>query len=246
MYEIITASSLERALQCLWPWSPGATWEDRKSAAGNFGNAFHSGAENWIKHKRLDVPAIVKEYKLPPAQAAKLDKMLGGWSQNVDPTPAWEAEISFAYDPETGKARLLKLKKKRGYREAGAKDHELCGTADVLVRGPAPRLYDWKTGNPAYLKPAATNAQLWLLGLAAAELEGAASIGVGLAFVWDDGSISPDLADYSTQDLDGIAATLAELHDRRHLPIEPVKGSHCEWCPCLKTCPAQQQRTEAM
>lgn len=153
------------------------------------------------------------------------------------------AEITFAWDPKTGKARVLGCDLARDY--AGALPGELVGTADISGEaGDFVIVVDYKTGNADAAKG---NWQMISLAVMAAAAFGKSKAKIALAFVRPDGSIGWDTAELSAMDLDGYADELAELcaeilSAREEGPSRSEtldEGAWCNYCPALMVCPAK-------
>jgi hypothetical protein len=144
-------------------------------------------------------------------------------------------EPAFAYDPETDSSRFLGEDIGREYEKHGAKQGEICGSADVVLNyGHELVVIDWKTGNSWDDFNTKHSGQLRMLGLMAARAFDAHRVTAYVCNV-DSG----DVASYELDVLD-LDAQAAELQDMlRAIPdAEPVPGEHCRVCPARRSCKA--------
>lgn len=163
----------------------------------------------------------------------------------VDPN-CWAAEVAWAYDWETGKARELGRDLGRDYPKTTTT--EVTGTADVVgVDASSVCILDYKSGRGVGLAKAKDNWQLKFLALAACRTYGKSSAKVGLIHI-DHDEPSYDVATFDALDLDAIRLDLREIMRRAEkagLDLRAsrrpscVTGDHCKWCPSLPYCPAQ-------
>ncbi len=156
------------------------------------------------------------------------------------------AEVAFAYDTVTGKARELG----RGIgRRYDCHATEIAGTADVVSLLDADGVFiaDWKSGW-SRRTAAKDSLQLRFYALAAARAYGRTRAIVQMIRVFDDGATWKDEASFDAFDLDSFALDLAALASgvevERGLYVEGVEpdmveGAHCTWCPAFSRCPAK-------
>jgi CRISPR/Cas system-associated exonuclease Cas4 (RecB family) len=146
-------------------------------------------------------------------------------------------EVPFVWLPATGAARQTKLTGPRQYGNAEG----ITGTADVVVKleDGGVHVIDWKTGQPppfGHTEPAASNAQLAFLALAATRAYGADYAEVSLGFLSDEG-IRWDEASLDALDLDAYAHELRSMLAAVSTSV-PQPGSHCKYCNAAVVCPA--------
>ncbi len=148
-------------------------------------------------------------------------------------------ERAYAYDPQMDEARVLPAAYHRDYRDC--KPWEIPASNDVewtVLSGSRVVVIDWKTGFRG-ADPAAENAQLALLCLMAARASGAKDAVGYIAHVDDEGNVSATETYYSAQQLDQLAALLADL-PAQIAEAQPSPGDHCEtkFCKLRGICPA--------
>lgn len=158
----------------------------------------------------------------------------------------WAQEVSFAFDVATGKARVIGhgLSREEAYSDAGPT--EITGTADsvgISADGLTVLLTDYKTGL-GDVTPAARNAQLRFLSLAASRAYGAVHARVALIKVKDDGLAYYDPASFDAFEVDGVALDLAALWDRVSAAVANPEaaertGEYCKHCPSRTYCHAR-------
>ena len=132
-----TASSLNLAAHCCYPWAPGVKWVDSSGPAARLGNAFHELAALAINKRIprtavLDVAGVAESHRLTDDQTETLARMVAGWREwwVFGGEPGIRAEIAYAYDPMKDTARELPSSGvHRDYSQA--LPTEFVGTADV-------------------------------------------------------------------------------------------------------------------
>lgn len=231
-----TASSLERASCCVG--SALLPRVDDITDAATRGTVIHAFLARVAEVGREDALAEVAEEYRPICAVIDLD---------VLPVSRLEviAELALAYDPETGVAEELGRNLGRRYPPVGPR--RFVGTADLVALSPADLLVaDFKTGH-GIIAPAAQNAQLRLLGLAAARRFGRQLVRVAIIRIAEDGTPFFDSAEFDAVELDVIAEELRGLAGRIDVakdlmdlgqPPPLTTGTHCRRCPCLVHCAA--------
>lgn len=156
------------------------------------------------------------------------------------------AEVAFAYDLETGRARELGRDIERQYGKLGPT--EIPGSADFLcMQGDVLALDDYKTGR-SEVPPARDNLQLHTLALMACRAYGVSKARVSLVYVHDDGTTHRDSHDLDAFDLAEVADRLSRLWTRVQIAKRAVaqgkqpdthEGKHCDFCPGKVACPAK-------
>lgn len=233
-----SASHLELAEYCVFPWSGGVRWPDRPALGipGRYGNAFHELAADLVRGVEPVLGQLVEAHGLPAAEARRLtaagarvaDLLDGDLDGDLD------AEVEIVYTVATARARRAPRTSKAPGEMFGAADVVLeRGDGFVVVR-------DWKTGERAKGKGPQETRQLRFLARAAADLyPDAAGIRVELAFVDEDGAeiIGADLDDL---ELGAVEGELAELVERVEAVPVPNPGPWCDryYCPIRAVCPA--------
>jgi hypothetical protein len=235
----LSASQLQRVAVC--PASAVLPRVDSVNAAAARGTALHSYLEAVPVVGRDEALASVPDEYRAACEALDLEAL---------PVCAvrYAAEVAFAFDPATWRARELGRSMGRDY--SGARPGEIVGTADVVglsEDGSTLVVADWKTGRSELAK-AERNWQLRFLALAGCRTYGATSAHVALVHIHENGTAHYDSAVFDPFDLAVIAHELARLANRvafaarSHASGEPplaTTGEHCKWCPCLPYCPAQ-------
>lgn len=157
----------------------------------------------------------------------------------------YRQEVAFAYDLETEGGRELGEGLERRYQ---TRDGEIPGTADVVHRGPAVEIWDYKfDGFETRAAPPAVNHQLRLLALAACRASGADGAQVGLIHIRPDGTHWEETATLDAFDLDAFDLELREILGRvdetrammaRGLVPDVTRGPWCRYCGAVPSCPA--------
>jgi hypothetical protein len=145
------------------------------------------------------------------------------------------AEVAFAYDVVTGRARELGRRLARQYPATA--ETEIVGTADKIVVEPERVIVrDYKSGAGFGVPPPEKNLQLGFYAVAAVGVFGKDAARVELDFL-DQGRILG--ADLDAFDLTAIRIKLASIWRAANEPTpNVVTGDHCTGCPCVRNCPA--------
>jgi PD-(D/E)XK nuclease superfamily protein len=240
----LTASSLEKASACAYPWRPDVPEPPAspQHPAAELGTEVHDMIARYLDGV-VDGPE-------PSADAAIL---YASWLRWWESDAAREAcpvvcavEVPLAFDVVTHTARMLRSVSHRDYSDAGP--NEICGTADLVTAHPGGfTIWDWKTSKwgAAYTTHPARNKQTGLLSLCWARIHGCEAVRAGLGFIGRD-ETRPEVAELDTLDLDAIEHDVSMMHARLQ-SAEPIPwdyrsdaDNHCRWC-SLKaagTCPA--------
>ena len=156
------------------------------------------------------------------------------------------AELALAWSPTTGKVRELARggTATREQIRALAKPDEMVGIIDWLaLTDAAVVVFDWKTGWTP-VESATTNVQVGTYAFMAAKLFGRGEADVAIARL-NEGKTWTDQAHLDELDLDALEARvrahLIRVEQLRRTPAipEPFEGSHCQWCPAYRFCPAK-------
>jgi hypothetical protein len=255
-YQLPAASYHELTAHCVFPWNSGRRWPAREAPgdAQRFGSAFHELAALVSMGQGADdgtiIEGLVITYGLTPSEERRLvavraalvavvaDDQVETDSADGDDGPValplrWSEE-AFAFEPATGKARHAKDRRDKTPTEIfGAADLVFLRVDGVLV------VRDWKTGRRAADKRPSETRQLRFLALAAAQVHGADTVRVELAFV-DDEAVELVGEDLDALELGAIDGEIAELVERLEAPAVPNPGPWCErnYCPIRSVCPA--------
>lgn len=250
MTRLLTASSLQRIAVCAA--SAVLPKVDSVNERAERGQAIHVFLENVLGLGPAEAIALVPEEHRPACAAIDLEALPLDAAQ-------WAAEVAYAFDVATGRAREIGRSIGRDYGSVGA--DEIVGTADVVgifgkarlprsdIMHSADRVFilDYKTGRTEVTR-ASRNWQLRYLALAASRAYGASFARVGLIHIHDDGTVLYDTAALDAFELDAVAEDLGAVHRRVKAaaaelaagrPPAATTGDHCRWCPCLAYCPAQ-------
>jgi PD-(D/E)XK nuclease superfamily protein len=232
-----TFSSLERSLRCPgWLALPHVNttspYAERGTAIHEYLEAIQGGAD-----PAAALEAVPEEWRSICA-AIDIDRLPKGLA----------AEVAFAYDVESGKARELGRSLGRNYTGLGPT--EIAGTLDVVgVSEDAVYVLDWKTGWTDVPLPA-SNFQLRVGGLAAARAYRKGLAVLELGRIKENGAVwKPEPAELDDFDLDAFAAevrpVLARVRAAQEQAFERggdpdvTVGPWCKHCPAWQACPAQ-------
>lgn len=153
----LSASTLDRAVRCLWPWVAREPWQDVPRVAkeaGAFGNAVHAHHQDFLTKdpwNQRHVGELVDEYAVNPRRIADLEQITEAWERwimrRTDYLNPTHVETKLAWDPV---GDTVELKQDGDHRQYSLfADASLVGTADVIHAG---IVTDWKTGS--YTHPA--------------------------------------------------------------------------------------------
>lgn len=230
----ISASKLPIVMECpgsmALPWvtEPAGEPAERGSAI----HAFLAAVGSVGREAALDqVPA---EY-LEACEEIDLDRL---------PTHL-AAEVAYALDLVTGKARELGRDLGRAYPETS--ETEIVGTADLVgLDADCVHVYDYKTGWSEQA-PAGQHWQLIGLAVMAARAIGADSARIGVIQL-RDGRSWWDVAELDAIALDAAFLRLQQMREKALVAETQVAdgrvpdlrtGPHCRYCPAALSCPAQ-------
>jgi hypothetical protein len=254
-----SGSGLERTMMCDASTVLPRTFEDAPTAGR--GKALHAYLE-LAGAATKEAAAIVAAGKPDP-----IDQMLVDALDQVDPehreacrgvslpSVAGELlldhELSVAYHPESGTARILGTGLGRAYDGAGVRDDEIPATLDVAGEADdgATAVYrDYKSGWGS-ITPTRHNWQMLGGSLALARAIGADRADAQLVYLRDRRPVRRDPAILEPVDLLEIEHTLRArwrklLPIRREVaaggPLPPThEGSWCRYCPSFRHCPAK-------
>lgn len=145
------------------------------------------------------------------------------------------AEVAYAFDVLTGKARELGRRLGRAYGQLA--ETEIAGTADkMIVERERVVIRDYKSGHGFNVPAPKKNIQLGFYAVAACAVEGKDAARVELEFT-DRGDSPGD--DLDAFDLAAIRARIRAIWDAATAK-EPkvVVGDNCSGCPAIRNCPA--------
>lgn len=242
----LTASRLELGAACLWWARPGLEVEDTQaSPEASLGSAVDAILSAACMGEACDPLGVAQVHGVSIDDVRPLvDAAMAHWAVRKLVFP--RTQVSFAYDPITGKARELGAHLARDY--SGAADVEVTGTADIIgVRSDRiPVVRDWKTGRAHHVPPILENRQLGFLGLCLARTLGVTEVAIEVTRIRPDG-VHDDGAELDALGLAAIEAELSEMHSRRQ-KAKAKPGGHCVdlWCPALHQCEAAQSEAAAL
>jgi hypothetical protein len=234
---LLTGSGVERAAICLA--SAVLPRTETRSDDANRGHVIHAYLQAVNEHGREAALALVPDDMRAACEAIDLSRL------PVDPS-RFAAEVAFAFDTATGKARELGRGIGRRYE---CSPTEVAGTSDViaLLDDDAVLVDDYKSGWSR--RPRASESlQLRFYALAGARAYGRSRAVVRLTRIMEDGEVWVDEAALDAFDLDSFAADLgalaSQIEEARKLYAEGVEpdmaeGAHCRWCPAFSRCPAK-------
>ena len=227
----ITASSVARALNCSW-WARS----DVRVFPAPSGQAAERGT---LGHAILAARLMGQT---PPAASVELmacvELALKWWSGlGLSPSAEVLVEQPLALDTRKLSARIPSSKGQRDYSRV--LDHEVPGTADVLVDDPKRGLIviDWKFSS---YDPSRYREQLLTLSTMWAGVRGGDPV-TAYALAVDRNVIIPRRWFFESEHMRDHACALAKVMEQ--LPSsEPHDGAHCKWCPAEHTCPLWRSR----
>ena len=226
-----TASQLQRAFSCLYPWRSHVEWsENAPGYPARVGSAVHECIEHRLCDEDVNVQAVADRHGVSALDVSKLyDVWQAWWSQN-DRKASLVIESAAGYDgslgPQTYGQRIG-----RAYPDHSA--DAIVGTSDLVeYTDEGSTVTDWKTtlGIDSTAAPAADNEQLHALAWMASAGK------VRLVIISEDGVRVDEAA---ARDDMAQAKRMAGLM----LSVEldnagPNPGSHCSYCPAAHGCPA--------
>jgi hypothetical protein len=229
-----TASRLQRAAVC--PASVVLPQVASVSEASERGTSIHAFLAAVGKVGRDEALLLVPEEHRAACDAIDLEALPCSPGEFI-------AEVAFAFDTESGKARELGRDINRKYEVMPS---EIAGTADVVGIGhDAVFVGDFKTGRGPVVA-ACENWQLKFLALCACRVYQMPRATVALIHIDETGEAKYDMAHLEADDLSNVANDLVLLAERVELmqsqvragaTIDVVTGDHCRSCPAMPHCP---------
>lgn len=231
----LSASKIDLARRCLWPFRPDAGPRNGSTFAASAGQDEH---------------ALIESTLLTGDTSPKSEthaRWLEEWwpkHQHVE----WHVEHPIALDPVTGETRQGPTSwDRRDY--AWAPWRFMVGTPDAwgieggVLHDGVLRVVDWKTGNAAHIKDPSAAGQMLFLGLAL-ELhlrgQGVRVRGVSLEYVLvNERRLWIESAIVSRAHLAAFRSELQALVEGADGNPQPVEGHWCRshWCDYLGRCP---------
>ncbi len=224
----LSASKIDLARKCAWPFRPDAGPRNASTFAASEGQDEHDHIEQTIKTGSTE------------ARTSTHARWLGEfWALQSEHD--WHSETPIAIDPLTGETRLGPADwDRRDY--AWAPWRFMVGTPDAwTVAGDTLRVVDWKTGMAAHIKDPRTAGQMLFLGLALARHLGHRGP-VSLEYVLvNERRLWVERATVTRSDLLAFQSELAGLLTlAADGSPAPVVGHWCRsmWCDYFGRCPA--------
>lgn len=236
----LSASKIDLARRCLWPFRRDAGPRNRSTFAAAEGNNEHDHIEHTLKTGEVT----------PKSPTHK--RWLEEWYERNGHLP-WRVEEPFAFNPRTGELRT---------RPEGHPKDDLAWApfsfviivldAWTIDEHGMIRVVDWKTGDQRHLDVPGTAGQMQLSGLVAskyARLQGWHFEGVSLEYVkvnetrqWVETSL------VTRAELLAFESELIELLDGADADPQPRQGWWCTslFCPYLGRCPATAGALDAV
>ena len=218
-----TASQLQRAFSCLYPWRSHVEWsEDAPGYPARVGSAVHECIEFCLCDEEVNVQAVADRHGVSALDVRTLYDVWHAWADTQDDICGDVERAMYADGYTTG---ILGTRMARDYSRAPGTP----GTADLVEPH---RVTDWKTslGLDTTAAPAAENWQLHALAAMAGTSR------VRLVVITESG-VREDEAD--ANDRDDTLARILKAHQTIDLDVmPPAPGSHCSYCPAAHGCPA--------
>jgi hypothetical protein len=241
MSSLPTASKMSLALRCSWPWGGGAAWDkDAPGYAAERGNRIHAASAKILDPSAPEPVGVTEDEALIANAAAAAIQSLCP----VDAATTIPVEVTFAYDPIFGTAKVVGSHLARDY--SSVPQGWLVGTADVVwVTGKTVNVLDIKTGLRVNTQPVSMNDQLLALALYASRAYDCDEAIVHLLFASDEGIII-ESATHDGFALDCMAKDIADMMARVEAKVAPAAGAHCKYCPVKGSCPEIAEAEGAM
>jgi len=238
MRELGTGSEMQRVVAC-----PGSAVLPRVDVESD------AAAHGQVVHEFLAaVPTAGREAALEAAPLEHRTALEGipVASLPLDAT-RFRAEVAYAYDLNSEKARVLGQHLHRRYK---TEPHEVPITLDVAgVAGERAMVADYKSGW-GHVPPAAENLQIGLGVLVVADVEGLQEGRGAIIRVRDSGEPFYDEAEFGGFELEEVRDRLrqarAAVREQRARydagkAVDVTMGRHCRYCPAQAWCPGYQR-----
>lgn len=237
----ISGSKSALVLRCgYWTRQDVELGDHGPTAAAALGLAVHDASETRQNGQAIDIDAIAAARGLTDDQRARLPSMLDALAAHVVPRDA-RAEVTFAFDWRTGEARELGRSLGRAYEQAGLREDEIPGAADLVwfegERGETVVIADIKSGVRWQL--ADHEEQLLFLAMCARKAYRSERAVIMTLPVGDDGAIA-DKRTIEAYELEHFEQRYrARIQQIVEGDPQPEPGPHCRshWCPAIAACP---------
>lgn len=225
----LTASKIDLARRCLWPFRPDAGPRNAGTSYAAAGHAEHAHIEHTLR--------TGDETPQSPTHA----RWLREWYETA-PRTGWIVERPIALDPRSGETRI-------GPEGWDHRDYSwapgwrwMLGTPDAYrIAGDGwVEVYDWKTGEAGHVKDPATNGQLLLLATALVREWRASGARLHLVLVNDRRLWAEPPAKLPRLDLEIFRDELVALLDGADDDPQATPGHWCRslFCDYLGRCPS--------
>jgi hypothetical protein len=226
---LLTGSRLPIAQHCGWAFRDDVKYPERpRTEAADTGHETHAVLAAFINRQGpVGVSPVAHE----------LAHVAMEWWPHMA-RREFEAEVAFAYNLDTRKARVLGRDIGREYEKHGAGPRDVCCSTDY--NGPlAPGVGlvgDWKTGFAAHVEPVMSNLQLKFGGMCHAMVHGEDAVELEIARI-SLGGVRAETCRLGAFELSLMQSQLHDIVDSIAVS-EASMGDHCTWCPALGGCPA--------
>jgi hypothetical protein len=223
----LTGSKLPIARHCGWALREDTTYPERpRGESADEGNKVHEKIANDLLMRARQIGGDDEQL------VQQAFKYLG--DEHMVYTNGVKPEVTYAWDPKTGKARLLGQMLNRDY--SSADPHEVVGTVDfVIVKEDHVVVGDWKSHFTSHVTLAKENAQLIFGALCAAQVHGLKRARIDII------GLQPKRYELDSHWLERLDLMVWDAEFRRIVESLPSaqakKGGHCTWCPALGACP---------
>jgi len=227
----LSASKIDLARRCLWPFRRDAGPQNASGFAAAAGHDEHGYIEHTLKTGDIT----------PKSETHQ--RWLSEWYEEHGHIK-WQVEQPIAIIPSTGETRMGPQGWNHRDYSWSTWDH-LVGTVDAwTVENGRLRIVDWKTGQAAHIHSPTKAGQMLFLGLAFARhlrSQGQRVDEVSLEYVLvNDSRLWIESGVATRSDLLAFHGELTELMEGADGDPQPVRGHWCKsmWCGYLGRCPA--------
>lgn len=227
----LTASKVDLARRCLWPFRADAGPRNQGTFAADKGHDEHAHIEH----------TLMTGDTAPKSDTHR--RWLAEWyALETNRDTGWTVERPIALDPETGETRLGPENwDRRDY--AWAPWRFMVATPDAYsVRDGVVRVVDWKTGEQSGIESPSRAGQMLVLGLALARHFRCSAADLSFVLV-NDRRLWAETERVSRLDLAIFEDELNSLVAATKTDVAPVRGPHCKakFCDYLGRCPATRE-----
>lgn len=240
---LLSASGLERALQCQYWLRDDVEREERQGKSAILGTQVHAMAEAKATGQgqpHMDPRLSEEDAKVARRMYAQWEKWYGGFPLGIGDQGFYEVKV--AYRPDDDSARILPNKGPRDYSGADP-DTEVTCTVDMVIKRdaePAPlvEVFDYKTGK----HPVPPDApQLLLQAVAFGALFKTPYLYTYIVRVLRTKVDVKGPHEFKLPAQNAFKASLLTLIQTPINAVEPTLGEQCRFCPARNACPAQSK-----